>query len=205
MSGTLPDPDTPLETEDGTLPPIGVPSSRFQAQNHAVPSNLEAQRQVARVHRTLKDIPVDPKQLNAVSLVAAYTLIGLSDNDIALATNLTEKQIGLIKVTEGFTYVYDAAIQAIINTEADDIRSIVSAHARTSVQTIANLRDSSEFDQVRLSAAKDLLDRAGHRPADVIEHRHSLDGELRINVIESAPISDTVIDLEPIDEELQSD
>jgi len=203
MSETLPDPNEPLQTEDGTLPPLSsVSSNRFGRNYEEIPSNIQTQRQVARVQRTIKEIPIDPQQLNAVSLICAYTLIGLSDSDMAVATGLTEKQIGILKMSEGFSYVYDAAIESIISTDADDIRQMVVGHARESVRTIANLRDGSEFDQVRLAASKDLLDRAGHRPADVIEHRHSLDGDLRINIIENTSIGDTIIDLEPVDEEL---
>ena len=36
----------------------------------------------------------------------------------------------------------------------------------------------------RMAAAKDVLDRAGHRPADVIEHKHSLEGGLTIEYID---------------------
>jgi hypothetical protein len=32
-------------------------------------------------------------------------------------------------------------------------------------------------------AAKDFLDRAGHRPADIVEHRHRMDGGLTIEII----------------------
>ena len=31
-----------------------------------------------------------------------------------------------------------------------------------------------------LEAAKDLLDRGGHRPVDIVEHVNKMDGELRI-------------------------
>jgi hypothetical protein len=36
----------------------------------------------------------------------------------------------------------------------------------------------------RLGVAKDVLDRAGHRPADIIEHRHKMEGGLTIEYVE---------------------
>ena len=35
----------------------------------------------------------------------------------------------------------------------------------------------------RMSAARDILDRSGHRPADVVEHRHRVDGGLVIEYV----------------------
>ena len=42
----------------------------------------------------------------------------------------------------------------------------------------------SDNETTRMSAAKDVLDRAGQRPADVIEHKHKMEGGLTIEYVE---------------------
>jgi hypothetical protein len=34
-----------------------------------------------------------------------------------------------------------------------------------------------------MAAARDILDRSGHRPSDVVEHRHRMDGGLVIEIV----------------------
>jgi hypothetical protein len=54
----------------------------------------------------------------------------------------------------------------------------------------------SKSESTRGSAAKDILDRAGHRPVDVIDHRHTLEGSLVIQYVE--PTKDIpTIDITP--------
>ena len=49
------------------------------------------------------------------------------------------------------------------------------------VDSIVDMMD--EEGALGFAAAKDILDRAGHRPADVVEHRHRLDNSLQIEII----------------------
>jgi hypothetical protein len=46
-----------------------------------------------------------------------------------------------------------------------------------------------------MSAARDILDRSGHRPADVVEHRHRMDGGLVIEVVRRDAVSVPTIDM----------
>ena len=198
LVGDLPEPDEPMTTKNGELPPIGgSPTSRLTA----IPSNLSVQRQAAKVRRSLEDIPVDTKELNAVSIIAAYTLIGLSDSDIGIATGLSPEQITRIKDSEGYSYVYEAAVEAAIDSDAEGVRHIISTHSRNAVEEIARLSTGSEMDSVRLRASQDLLDRAGHRPVDVVAHQHTLEGELTIRHVKARNDGDLSIDLDVEDVE----
>ena len=55
---------------------------------------------------------------------------------------------------------------------------------RAAMAVISGITDPTELGmRDKLNAAKDLLDRAGHRAVDVVEHRHSMEGQLTIKVI----------------------
>ena len=194
----LVDPDTPLERngrvlspQEGTLPSV----SHFVE----IKSNKEVQRRASETFRRLADIPTEAKNLNAVSVVLGYTLIGISEQEIADVTGLSLEQIGNIKMLDAYTYAENAVVDKLLKEETDDIRRMIAQHSVNSVRQIAALATHSEFDAVRLKASQDLLDRAGHRPIDVVEHRHKLDDDLRIQIIEERNVQGPQIDLQ-IDE-----
>ena len=49
----------------------------------------------------------------------------------------------------------------------------------------------------RMTAANNILDRAGHRPADIIEHRHKVEGGLTIEYIKNEEQNIPTIDITP--------
>lgn len=175
---------TPLILADGTkvYPDGKVEKPLLLTNSIEVPTHEEAQRLVVSTRRSIHDLPALPKQLNAVSAVLSYSLFGLPDAEIGLATGLTEQQVGLIKVSDAYLMMHDAVVKSIIDSDGDDIRQMFVRHSRRAASKVNNLIDS-ENEAIALNAAKDILDRAGHRPADVVEHRHKLDGGLTIEVI----------------------
>ena len=157
--------------------PIGLPGYTV------VPTNQEAVTEVTRVRRKLADLPdVDGKQLNIVSCIVTYYMFGLEDWEIAHALGCTENQVINVKMTEAFTDMVDVLRRNIVEGQEGDVRELIAQHARTAANTMfAELRSNN--GQNRIVAAKDILDRAGHRPNDVIEHRHRVDGGLTIEYI----------------------
>jgi hypothetical protein len=177
--------DNKLVLADGTV--IDTESRRPEKKRNEklieVPSNTEAQREITAVRRRVSDLPLPPKQMNMLSVVLSYTLFGLSDYEIAVATQLSEQQIGQIKMLDAYTSMYDTVIATIIKQDSEDIRTMFAQHAKSAFKKVVAISEESENELAALSASKDILDRAGFRPADVIEHRHKLDGGLTIEII----------------------
>lgn len=148
----------------------------------AVPTSAEAVREVTRVRRRLADLPEVPERLNIVSCIAAYYMFGLDDYEIAHALGITEAQVGRIKTTEAFGKLIEAITSSVTDGAADDVRALIEQKAHDAAGRIITLMDSDD-DKVAVVAAKDILDRAGHRPADVIEHRHKVEGGLTIEYV----------------------
>lgn len=148
----------------------------------AVPTNAEAVREVVRVRRRLADLPEPPQRMNVISCVAAYYLYGLDDVEIAHAIGCTLGQVGVLKTTQAFTELVEAMQRSIVETQQDDVRAMLNAGARQAADTVMEMLASND-DKVALIAAKDVLDRAGHRPVDVVEHRHRVEGGLVIEYV----------------------
>jgi hypothetical protein len=198
-------PDEPLKLADGRLvypggrvvdPRIAEQREQIRAQAHAdsllpppmmgglleIPSQRDAQRIVTQTRRKLVDLPEVPRTMNGISAVISYTLFGLDDSEIAIAVGLTEKQVGLIKMTDAYASMYDTLVQSIMDAEANDVRDMFRQHSRTAANVLVDsLHNGGRGD--RIVAAKDFLDRAGHRPADVVEHRMRVEGGLVIEII----------------------
>lgn len=179
----LPDADEPLVLADGTKidPETGkVIRDRVNAFV-SVPSPSEAQALVVRARKTVGDLPLPPNQLSGVGLVAFYTLFGLGDVDIALAldSRISVEQIKEIKKSDAYTEFMNAAKENILNTETETVRDVFQQHAKSAAQRIVELAQEDN-DVLAFKASQDILDRAGHRPADVVEHRHRMEDSLNI-------------------------
>lgn len=147
-----------------------------------IPTHREAQKVITATRRKLSELPEVPKTMNAVSIVLSYTLFGLGDEEIAIATNLTVDQVGRIKCSDPFTQMYDAVVRNIMESETDVVRDILAKNARDAAAAMVEALQAGNRSD-RMAAAKDILDRSGHRPADVIEHRHKVDGGLVIEYV----------------------
>lgn len=195
----LASPSAPLKLADGRLVyPSGEIVDPSQAHNEfvEVPTNREATQLVVSARRKLADLPDVPRTMNTISVVLSYTLFGLDDVEIALATGLSELQIGTIKMNDAYTQMRDTVVGSIIASESDDVRQMFAVNSRLATNTLLSVLHRSKSEVNKISVARDILDRAGHRPADVVEHRHRLDGGLTIEIITRDNKEMPTIDLE---------
>ncbi len=193
----LPRRDAPLRLADGrvVMPDGSVESGPQKQEFVEVPTHAEAQQIVTATRRKLSDLPEVPRTMNAVGVVLSYTLFGLDDEEIAIATGLSVDQIGRIKVNDPYTQMHDAIVRSIIDGETEVVRDLFTKNAKRAAKTvIAALEEGSRSD--RMAAAKDILDRSGHRPSDVIEHRHRMDGGLVIEIVRRDAAVMPVIDMD---------
>lgn len=177
---------------DGTkIAPTGqVVKEKKYSKFVEVPAPSEAQAIVAKSRRAIGELPMPPAQMNTVSLVLFYTMWGLSDNDCALATGLSIPQVKNIKKLPEFIALSDDIKKSVLEHEAGDVRAMLASHASNAAQRVIDTMD--EEGALGFAAAKDILDRAGHRPADVVEHKHKMDDSLKIEFIVKNPAADQV-------------
>jgi len=187
---SLPSASEPLRLADGSIVfpggritgELGRPPTSADESFIEVPTHREAQKTITATRRKLADLPEVPRTMNAVGAVLAYTLFGLDDEEIAIATGLTVDQVGRLKVSDPFTQMHDTVVRTIIDSETDVVRDLLAKNARNAAATMVEaLQAGSRSD--RMAAARDILDRAGHRPADIVEHRHRVDGGLVIEYV----------------------
>jgi hypothetical protein len=191
----------PLVLADGTQidPSTGKPIRTEGNRFIEVPSPSTAQQLVVRARRSVNELPMPPQQMNGVALVAFYTLFGLNDTDIAIALDgkLTEEQVGNIRKLSVYTDFMTNAKANLLESAQEQVRELLATHAHAAAKTIID-HAGSENDVLSFKASQDILDRAGHRPVDVVEHRHKMEDALHI-VIERKDSNDAapMIDVTP--------
>ena len=180
----LPEPGTPLTLADGTQidPTTGKVIGATEDVFVKVPSSRELREDYALIQRRLIDLPLPPQKMNGISIVLTYKMIGMRNEEIAIATGISEDQIGQIIVSDAFNVLQQMVLENINAMDADIIRATMRDNALMGVQRMRQLINSGD-ENIALSASKDALDRDGYRPADVVEHRHKMEGGLTIEVI----------------------
>jgi hypothetical protein len=178
----LPRRDAPLRLADGRLVmPDGTVGGDAPTLVE-VPTPQEAQRIVTAARRKLSELPEVPRTMNAIGVILSYTLFGLDDEEIAIATGLSIDQIGRIKTGDPYTQMHDAVVRTVLDSETNVVRELFTKNARNAAQVVVRaMEEGTRAD--RMAAAKDILDRSGHRPSDVVEHRHRMDGGLVIEIV----------------------
>jgi hypothetical protein len=188
----------PLRLADGRLvyPGGHIDDAVASAQFVEVPTHQEAQRIITATRRKISDLPEMPRTMNAIGVILSYTMFGLDDSEIAIATSLSVEQIGKIKVGDAYTQMHQAIVKTVLDSETDVVRELLAKNAKRAAGVMVEaLEVGSRSD--RISAAKDVLDRAGHRPADIVEHRHRMDGGLVIEIVRKDTSSAPTIEMEP--------
>jgi len=163
-----------------------------------VPNTREIQRDIVAARKRIADLPLPTKQMNTLSLVMAYSVFGLSDKDISSVLSLSEDQVHNIKMNNVYNELQQNLVQSIIHSDTTEVRDLFVLNSKTSAQLFVDTVNDSEMGiGTRLSAANNILDRAGHRPADIVEHRHKVEGGLRIEYVKKEEQDIPTIDITP--------
>jgi len=150
-----------------------------------VPNTEQIKREIVASRKRISDLPVPPGQMNTLSVVISYSLFGISDEDISSALLIPLEQLQTIKSSDEYTNLQGQFIKNILESDLSDVRGLFVERSRSAANLMIDTLDNNEVGLgTRLGVAKDVLDRAGHRPADIIEHRHKMEGGLTIEYVE---------------------
>lgn len=188
----LPDADEPLDSGEKPLAPL-------RRRIVEVPSNGQAVALVEGTRRKLSDLPLTPKHLNPIACICLYTMYGLDLQEIAVATGLPIDQITNIRMSNEYASIQRAVVDSVMETETGVVKDYIKKAADKAAQRVESQIDHANPD-IAFRAAKDVLDRAGLRPADVVEHRGRMDMGLVIEVVDRRQDKERpVIDMEAED------
>lgn len=158
-------PGDPLVTKDGeviqadSLIDIGA---RDPKVHDVKPKDFRAtQRQ------DMDDLPADAHIMNACAAVFSYTMLGISDREIQIALKIREDQMKRIREHEGYALIYGACMAELININSASMQARIAAMAPMAIGQIFTLAREGKKEETRLTASKDIADRAGTKVADM--------------------------------------
>lgn len=136
------------------------------------------------IRASIADLPADPSATTTAGVVWLYYMLGLNDVDIATCTGLTMQQVDLIKGMKLFGQLDTMIISNSAKLSSASIETRIHSMANKSMGVIEDIMDDGEVDAaVKLRAAQDLLDRAGHSSKQISDKKSLLEGGLVIRVI----------------------
>ena len=130
----------------------------------------------------LSDLPASPRQMNGIAALIVYRLLGMPETDIAEALGTDVEKIKAIAASSLFTDLYGKVSNQVMDLNSESIRVRFAAMSRDALNKVYEIMSDSD-DKNALKAAQDILDRAGHRPADIVMHQHRVEGGLKIEYI----------------------
>lgn len=162
--GTLIDPLTrqpviPSPPQDDTSP---VDGSGDDGITLASPSNDTI---VPLARRSLLDLTLNPQQMAVVNNVLVYSMWGLPDDEIAIQCDCTLEDVLVVRELNEYVTMRDALIAGVRASYTATAHGVISQHAVTAAKTIVTALKSNS-KKLQMEAAKDILDRSGHRPID---------------------------------------
>lgn len=188
----LPEYDEPLEADGKQI----APSSPRGRRTIEIPSSTQAVAVIEGTRRKLADLPVTPRHLNPIACICLYTMYGLDVQEISVATGLGMEQINAIRMSNEYAIMQRAVVDTVLEVETGDVKEYVKKAAQGAAERVTQLVQHDNPD-IALRASRDVLDRAGLRPADVVEVRGRMDMGLVIEVVDKRDDADRpVIDME---------
>jgi hypothetical protein len=150
-----------------------------------VPNTQELKREIVASRMRVSDLPVPPKQMNTLSVILSYSLQGINDFDIANIISVDIDKLHTIKKSDPYIELQSTIIKNITESDLSDVRGMFVQKSRNAAQVMFDVIDDADIGVgTKMVAAKDILDRAGQRPVDVVEHRHKMEGGLVIEYVE---------------------
>lgn len=139
--------------------------------------------------RSILDLTLTSQQMAVVNNVLVYTLWGLPDDEIAIQCGCTVGDVYTVRDLSEYTKMRDALIDGVRASYTASAHGVISKHAAAAATIIAaTLKSPSK--RMQFDAARDILDRSGHRPVDhssvSINLNKGTDDQLVIRVVREA-------------------
>lgn len=161
-------------------------------------SDIDIQiRPIAR--RSVMDLALSKQQMAVINNILVYTVWGLPDDEIATQCNCTVHQVAVVRDLDDYKRMYDSLVEGLRAGYADTVHGLLAEAAPIAARGMVSSLASKSAD-IRMSARKDILDRAGFRPADKVEHTHNIGSgsELVIRIIKQNDADNVpTLDLHP--------
>lgn len=118
--------------------------------------------------REWEPLEFGPQHMQMLMMRAA----GMRPKEIAEATGYSQSRVSVILNDPRAKKLIPQLTGQMLREFQLDVREMIQSYSGEATETIGSLMRHAESEQVRLASAKDLLDRAGFKPKEVVQHTH---------------------------------
>jgi len=121
-------------------------------------------------HEGLK--PWEPQEISSRhKYVVALSALGMRGFEIAELIGMSESRVSVLLRDPRLEALKRDLTGEAIRELSRDAGSIIKSHVAEAAETMASLMRGAESENVRRLASADLLDRAGHKPKETVQHQ----------------------------------
>jgi hypothetical protein len=157
LNKELAKPGDPMVTASGVV--IAPDRDGVDLTVHDGPINAKAFR--PRKQRAAKDLPAPPQMMKAVACVFLLTTLGLTERETADTLGITLGDLKAVKNGQTYAECFNEVVSELINANSEMLAARVASYAGKAVDNIAHLAEFAKKDETKLTANRDLADRAG--------------------------------------------
>lgn len=155
-------PDDPYVTNDGKVltKSNGKDFNAFDTQDTSTGAGV-ARNHKSSARRSIADMPVDPKTQTAIMVVLTYSLLGLSENEIASTVGITIQDVRKLKSIDAYQETFDLLFWEMIHANGQSLVAKIAKAAPGALQSVIDIANDGENENAKYKAAADILDRSG--------------------------------------------
>jgi hypothetical protein len=133
--------------------------------------------------RSLQELPANPNVMKGIALVFGFTVLGLSDREIAEVCKITPQEVRQIRSHSAYGETFEIISTEFVNAKSQRLVSKIAAYADEALEKVYDIAQNGQKESNQLRASIDILDRAGVRPKDTAEMGKAQHNELRITIV----------------------
>lgn len=134
--------------------------------------------------RVLKELPAPVDVLNGVACIFMYSVLGVSDRQIADALKISSADVHSMRNHPAYGQVFEWIVGEFVNVNSAVIQSRLAAMQNDALTGVHRIAKHGKQESNQLRANQDLLDRGGHSRREVGKNGGMMGDELRIIMLD---------------------
>jgi hypothetical protein len=134
--------------------------------------------------RSLNELPAPAGTMNGVACVLVYTLMGISEYDIADAMKVGIDDVKKLKKHSAYSEAFGIVSGEFINANSELLASRLAAHSHIALDGVVDIAKNGKKESNKLKANMDLLTRGGVTAKDHASQASMHKSELRIMYVD---------------------
>jgi hypothetical protein len=136
--------------------------------------------------RAIKELPAMPNVMKGIAVVFAFTVLGLTDRDIAEVLGITVTEVRRVRAHAGYAETFDIIASEFVSAKSQRLNSRIAAYADDALDTVHDIMVNGKKESNVLRAGIDMLDRAGVGHKDAASRVNAQQNELRITIVKGS-------------------